>query len=245
MQHGPIILIATAILIGLASCGDEGPTVTLTSPPENAAVAGGVPVAMTAEGVTIEPAGEARSGYGHFHVIADAGCTEKGTGIAKDADHVHFGKGQTDGVIYLEPGQHELCLQVGDGVHAALDITDTVTVSVGVENRQQWCSVVGEIDALFESVDNSDADLATKHVGYENIRRLVAQAADGIEHVDAAVQDDVTVSLTFAADLSAALSKVDTPDEADAALAPIYERVSDGLPGAEWILEACGVDIAG
>ena len=245
MQHRPITLIVTVALLGLASCGDEGPTVTLTSPSEDAAVAGGVALEMSAEGVTIEPAGETRSGYGHFHVIADAGCAEKGTGIAKDADHVHFGKGQTDGVIYLEPGQHELCLQVGDGAHAALDITDTVTVDVKVENLQQWCSVVGEIDAMFESVDNSDDDLATKQIGYENIRRLAAQAADGVDHVDPAARDDVVASVTFAAELSAALSTADSPEAAEAAVAPIFEEMSDGLPGAEWILEACDVDIAG
>ena len=245
MQRRRINLIATVALLGVASCGDEGPTATLTSPSESAAVAGGVALAMTAEGVTIEPAGEVRGGYGHFHVIADAGCAEKGTGIAKDADHVHFGKGQTDGVIYLEPGQHELCLQVGDGAHTALDITDTVTVDVKVENLQQWCSVVGEIDEMFESVDNSDDDLATKQVGYENVRRLAAQAAGGVDHVDAAARDDVIASLTFASDLSAALATADSPEAAEAAVVRIFERFSDGLPGAEWILEACGIDIAG
>lgn len=245
MQHRPIILIATVALLGVASCGNEGPTATLTSPSENASVAGGVALAMTADGVTIEPAGEVRGGSGHFHVIADAGCAEKGTAIAKDADHVHFGKGQTDGVIHLEPGQHELCLQVGDGAHTALDVTDTATVDVQVENLEQWCAVIGEIDALFESVDNSDDDLATKQVGYENIRRLTAQAADGVDLVDAAAREDVIVSLTFAADVSAALSTADTPEAAQAVVAPIFERVSDGLPGADWILEACGIDIAG
>jgi hypothetical protein len=29
---------------------------------------------------------------------------------ARDADHVHFGGGQSEGTIYLEPGVHELCL---------------------------------------------------------------------------------------------------------------------------------------
>jgi hypothetical protein len=245
MQHRPIILLVTVALLGLASCGDEGPTATLTSPPENATVAGGVALAMSADGVTIEPAGETRSGYGHFHVIADAGCAEKGTGIAKDANHVHFGKGQTEGVIYLEPGQHELCLQVGDGAHAALDITDTATVDVKVENLQEWCSVVEEIDAMFESVDNSDDDFATKQIGYENIRRLAAQAADGVDQVDPAARDDVVASLTFAAELSAALATADSAEAAEAAVAPIFEGMSDGLPGAEWILEACDVDIDG
>jgi len=70
MQHRRITLIATVALLGVASCGDEGPTATLTSPSGNAAVAGGVALAMTADGVTIEPAGEVRGGSGHFHVIA-------------------------------------------------------------------------------------------------------------------------------------------------------------------------------
>lgn len=245
MRHRPITLFATLALLGLASCGDDGPTAALTSPSENAAVAGGVELVMTADGVTIEPAGEVRSGCGHFHVIADAGCTPKGAGIAKDADHVHFGKGQTDGVIYLEPGGHELCLQVGDGAHQALDITDTVTVVVGVENQQQWCSVISEIEAMFESFDNSDDDFATQRIVFENTRRLAAQAMAGLDHVDADVRDDVFVSLTFVSDFSAALATADTPEEADAALSAIYDREPDRPLGAEWILQACGVDIDG
>ena len=58
MQHRRITVIAMVGLLGVASCGDEGPTATLTSPSGNAAVAGGVALAMTADGVTIEPAGE-------------------------------------------------------------------------------------------------------------------------------------------------------------------------------------------
>jgi hypothetical protein len=118
-------------------------------------------------------------------------------------------------------------------------------VDVNVENLQQWCSVVEEIDAMFESVDNSDDDFATKQIGYENIRRLAAQAADGVDHVDPAARDDVVATLTFAAGLSAALSTADSREAAEAAVAPIFEGMSDGLPGAEWILEACDVDIAG
>ena len=128
--------------------------------------------------------------------------------------------------IYLEPGQHELCLQVSDGEHTALDITDTVTVDVEVENLQQWCSVVGEMDAMFESVDNSDDDLATKQVGYENIRRLAAQAADGIDHGGPPARDDFVAALTFAADLSAALTTADSPEAVEAASL----RSSKGFP---------------
>ena len=125
----PVLCLAVAAL-AVASCGsDDEPiaTATFTSPEANAQVAGSVELEMAAEGITIEEAGEARDGAGHFHVIADAGCVSTGEGIAKDADHVHFGKGQTTGLIYLEPGSHDLCLQVGDGTHQALDITDRRT----------------------------------------------------------------------------------------------------------------------
>ena len=139
-----------------SNAGDDdeaGPTVAFTSPVDGASVAGGVELAMTADGVTIEEAGEVHGGAGHFHVVADAGCVPEGESIVRDADHVHFGGGQTDGVIYLEPGAHELCLQVGDGVHIALDITYQATVEVGINDRDQWCAVMGEVDGLFESTD--------------------------------------------------------------------------------------------
>ena len=130
--------MAAAVLLGggatVAATPDDEPeaTVAFVSPVEGASIAGSVPLAMTADGITIEEAGEVHSGAGHFHVIADAGCLADGTSIIRDADHVHFGGGQHEGVIYLEPGTHELCLQVGDGIHTALDITDQVTIDVGI-----------------------------------------------------------------------------------------------------------------
>ena len=243
MQHHPLAVIATIAGLGLAACGgDDGPTATLTGPTDGALVAGGVALTMAADGVAIEPAGDVRAGAGHFHVIADAGCVATGTGIPKDPDHLHFGQGQTTGVVYLEPGVHQLCLQVGDGAHAALDITDTVEVEVGIGDRDQWCSVVGEIDSMFETVDFDD-DVAAAQIGFENIRRLAAQARSGVEHVDAAARDDVSALLGFAAELSAALASSDSPAAAEAAAQPIYADMSDPLPGAEWIRETCGVDV--
>ena len=139
---------------------------------------------MTADGITIEAAGEVHSGAGHFHVIADAGCVAEGESIVRDADHVHFGGGQNDGVVYLEPGTHELCLQVGDGVHIALDITDQATVEVGITDRDQWCAVIDEVDELFEAADTSEDEFSVLQVSYENIGRLIAQLDDGLAYVD-------------------------------------------------------------
>ena len=145
---------------------------------------------MVAQGITIEEAGEVKDGAGHFHVIADAGCVDAGDAITKDADHVHFGKGQTSGTIYLEPGRHELCLQVGDGVHTALDITDTVKVTVGIGDQSEWCSVIGEVDELFAASDE-EAEFRAQQGTFENVRRLLAELSASTEFVDDSVRGDV------------------------------------------------------
>ncbi|HUF31798.1 MAG TPA: DUF4399 domain-containing protein, partial [Acidimicrobiales bacterium] len=106
---------------------------SLSAPEDGATVARRFTVEMTAEGIEIEPAGEVRDGAGHFHVMVDAGCVEPGEAIPKDDQHLHFGGGQLEAQLFLEPGEHELCLQVADGAHVALPITDEITVNVDGE----------------------------------------------------------------------------------------------------------------
>lgn len=97
-------MLAIAVAV-LASCGsDNTPTASFKLPTDGATIAGGVRVEMTADGIAIEEAGEAGDGAGHFQLIADQACTPTGQSIGMDADHVHFGKAQTEGVIFLEPG---------------------------------------------------------------------------------------------------------------------------------------------
>lgn len=223
-----------------------GPSVSFVAPADGDHVAGRVSLTMAGEGITIEPAGEVHEGAGHFHVIADRGCLPEGESIVKDADHVHFGGGQSEGFIYLEPGIHELCLQVGDGVHLAHDLTDSVTVDVGVDSLDEWCAVVGQVDEMFETVDGSDDEFAVKQLGYEGIRRLIAQLRAALEFVDEDARVDVGVSLAWASDVVTALVRALDETAAEATVVPIFEQMTEGaLPGADWILEGCGVDIDG
>ncbi|MEX2659356.1 MAG: DUF4399 domain-containing protein [Acidimicrobiales bacterium] len=109
------------------------PTASFTVPDDEATVARRFSVAMAADGVEIEPAGEVRDGAGHFHVMVDTDCVEAGEAIPKDDEHLHFGGGQLEAQLFLEAGEHELCLQVADGAHVALPITDEITVTVDDE----------------------------------------------------------------------------------------------------------------
>jgi hypothetical protein len=227
---------AVALLVPLitltAACGDttddakdatdDGPSVSFEKPADGDHIAGGVLVEMAAEGITIEPAGEVHPGSGHFHVIADDGCVDPGSAVPKDADHIHFGKGQTSGTIYLGPGEHELCLQPGDGSHVALEPTDRITVDVGVRSRDEWCAVVKEVDDLFATADTAGAEYAVRQGQYGGIRRLIAQLTDAGDQVDPSARMDVDAALKQASTIAGTFADATDEAAATAALEAVY-----------------------
>lgn len=239
--------IAVLALIGLAltACGRDGASVSLRSPADGATVAGGVTVDMTADGITIEEAGEANDGAGHFHVIVDDGCVSKGEAVPKDADHVHFGKGQASGTVYLSPGDHELCLQAADGLHMAMNATDTIKLTAGVTSRDEWCKVAGEVDVLFEETDSGGAEFAVRQVSYENIGRLVEQMQAALDQVDAAARADVEAALKVVKAITSVYVDASNDDEAATAFEQVLtnanQETMDGA--APWISDTCGIDI--
>ena len=107
-------------------------SVAFAEPTDGATAANGVVVEMTAENVDVEPAGTDAEGTGHFHIIVNDGPVEEGEVIPLDeADtYVHYGDAGDRDVLDLPPGDHELTLQLGDGEHRALPLTDTVEVTV-------------------------------------------------------------------------------------------------------------------
>jgi hypothetical protein len=74
-------------------------------------------VKMNAENITVKPAGQIEAGSGHHHLLIDTEATPKGSVVAQDPQHLHFGKGQTEAEIELTPGEHTLKLQFADGIH--------------------------------------------------------------------------------------------------------------------------------
>ena len=238
-------------LVLLTSCTgiskDDDASVAFTQPSDGAEVAGGVDLLMTADGITIEEAGEVHDDAGHFHVVADDGCVAEGEAVPRDADHVHFGAGQSEGTIYLEPGEHELCLQAGDGAHVALEPTDTVTVTVGIDSLDEWCAVAREADERFEAIDNGDDDFPARQLAYEGQRRLLAQLSAGLDQVDADARNDVADSIdTGTAIVTTFIAAADF-ESAGAALEEQFgiEGIQSDQPGAVWITDNCDVDIDG
>jgi hypothetical protein len=145
--------------------------------------------------------------------------------------------------IYLDPGTHDLCLQVGDGAHVALDATNTITVEVGIDDRDEWCAVVVEVDELFYVTDISSEGLVVKQVGYQNIGRLLAQLED---QVDASARQAVATSLDLTASITDAWVAATDGQDVERRLEPILAAgEEERVAGAPWILENCGIDIEG
>src|ERR1700732_5322469 len=70
-------------------------------------------------GMGIAPAGSQSSNTGHHHLLIDTQLSpdQMKQPIPADAQHRHFGGGQTEVVLTLPPGQHTLQLALGDGAH--------------------------------------------------------------------------------------------------------------------------------
>jgi hypothetical protein len=109
---------------------------TFESPSDGDTVTSPFTVELAAEGVELVPAGAPVAGEGHLHVLADIGCYETGEVIPGPTDEdeaegrFHLGDGSDTREIALEPGEYELCVQLGDGVHTAFGETETITVTV-------------------------------------------------------------------------------------------------------------------
>jgi hypothetical protein len=90
-------------------------------------------VEMGVENIKVDSAGFIVAGEGHHHILIDAGdSVAAGQVIPKDAQHMHFGKGQTSATLTLPPGKHRLTLQLADGIHRSYGSKLSATIEVTV-----------------------------------------------------------------------------------------------------------------
>ncbi len=95
-------------------------------------VAKKITIKFGAEGIKVQPAGEIVQGSGHHHLIIDGSAVPAGQVVPADANHIHFGKGQTETEVELTPGKHKLTLQFANGAHLSYgpQVSDTIDVNV-------------------------------------------------------------------------------------------------------------------
>lgn len=98
-----------------------GAEVYFIAPEDGATVTSPVTIKFGLKGMGVAPAGITFENTGHHHLIIDADLPPAGAPIPTDANHVHFGKGQTETKLELTPGKHTLQLLLGDFGHIPHD----------------------------------------------------------------------------------------------------------------------------
>ena len=102
-------------------------------PINGATVASPVFIDMGVEGMVVEPAGVVKEGFGHHHILINQKFWPQGEVIPMSDTTLHFGKGETDTSIELDPGQYIISLQFADGVHASFGEIMSSSIEINVE----------------------------------------------------------------------------------------------------------------
>jgi hypothetical protein len=135
----PILLIALIALGAPFAAAAETPpatkgaTVEILSPADGATVTSPVLVQFGLAGMGVAPAGVERDNTGHHHLIIDAKLPDLSLPIPSNAHYRHFGGGQTQVSVELEPGTHTLQLLLGNYLHIPHDspiVSKPITITV-------------------------------------------------------------------------------------------------------------------
>lgn len=95
----------------------DGAEVYIISPKSGDTLYRPVTVRFGLRGMGVAPAGTDKANTGHHHLIIDSPLPPMDLPIPADDKHIHFGGGQTEVKLDLEPGKHTLQLVLGDMLH--------------------------------------------------------------------------------------------------------------------------------
>ena len=93
-------------------------------------VHGSFDLRVEARNVELSGVGRVRDGRVHVHVATNGECLSAGELIPHSAEYLHASNGESEIRVDLEPGTYELCAQLGDGFHVAMNVVDHVVVEV-------------------------------------------------------------------------------------------------------------------
>jgi hypothetical protein len=110
----------------------------IISPLDGETVSSPFKIVFGLKGMGVAPAGIKFNNTGHHHLLIDlAELPDANSPIPSDDNHRHFGKGQTEAVIELEPGEHTLQLMLGDHMHIPHDpVVVSKKIKINVEGKK-------------------------------------------------------------------------------------------------------------
>ena len=128
------VLMGASVMAMAATPAPEGAKVSIISPADGATVDKTFTVKFGVEGIKLAPAGDQTPNTGHHHLLIDVDQPiAAGQVIPADANHVHFGKAQTEAEVTLAPGKHTLQLELADKNHMTFEpviVSKKITVNV-------------------------------------------------------------------------------------------------------------------
>lgn len=144
MKRRQLALALLGLAIATGACGQTSPIpvqrpapgteLYIISPRDGETVPRTFTVRFGLKGMGVAPAGTVKPGTGHHHLLVDVDTLPPpGQPIPKDAQHLHFGGGQTETTLTLPPGTHTLQLELADANHVPFDppvVSSRITVHV-------------------------------------------------------------------------------------------------------------------
>lgn len=127
------LLLAACALAFMPLAHATEPSVYFIEPVDDAIVTSPVTVKFGLKNFGVAPAGIERDKTGHHHLIIDAPLPDLKLPVPADANHIHFGGGQTETTLELKPGKHTLQLLMGNHLHiphATPVKSDVITITV-------------------------------------------------------------------------------------------------------------------
>lgn len=152
-------LIFTAAAAFLTACGGgSAKKVYFGNLEDGSNVESPFKVEMKAENLIVEPATMGvNEGHGHFHIIVDAQLASPSGPMSKDAQHIHYGDGQTEATLDLPVGQHTLILQFAKGNHVPYDPPIYQQIQVNVTKQNAADTTAAATDSTTATKDTSAA----------------------------------------------------------------------------------------
>lgn len=176
LQQNLCRLIAAAALAAtvLSSTAEEPPVAYIVAPAHGEIVSSPVTVVFGLQGMGVSPAGIERSGTGHHHLLVDRAELPP-LDQPLGGDVIHFGGGQTQTTIELEPGEHTLQLILGDHLHRPHQppvISEKITIMVKP-------ATINKLDIK----NLKQVSPAVYRSGQPSPQQLEELAAAGIKHI--------------------------------------------------------------
>ncbi|SNS87920.1 DUF4399 domain-containing protein [Antarctobacter heliothermus] len=141
IAYATALVLAPLAVLAESTPSPDGASVYFINIADGDTVASPVAIQFGLSGMGVAPAGTEKEFTGHHHIFIDRPPFGEGAedaefadyGIPGDDNHRHFGGGQTEVMLGLDPGTHTLQLVLGDMNHLPHEpsvVSDYITITV-------------------------------------------------------------------------------------------------------------------